>query len=140
MPPEANFKSWLTGRVPKHWHCQTIETTTGRGIPDLNICNDAGEMWLEIKAAHKRPHLRPEQYAWISRRHACGGKAFVLHRCDEDIFTWAIYGPPNWETRVSGSYVEIISPPMAQGQGIQPLIITLLDLQHGRNPTTTPWD
>lgn len=37
--PEAKFTSWFTRSLPHDWHSQRIETTTGRGVPDMNICS-----------------------------------------------------------------------------------------------------
>ena len=36
MKPEAKFKSWLVKKIRElSYMVQTIETTTGRGVPDL---------------------------------------------------------------------------------------------------------
>lgn len=35
--PEAAFKNWLMNNLTPEWHAQTVETTTGRGVPDVNL-------------------------------------------------------------------------------------------------------
>jgi hypothetical protein len=36
--PEALFSSWFQKHLPTNWHYQRIETTTGRGVPDAQVC------------------------------------------------------------------------------------------------------
>ena len=41
------------------------------GIPDLNLCKDGIDMWLELKVIRKGStlvHIRPTQYAWFRKR------------------------------------------------------------------------
>lgn len=129
--PEANFKSWLVSGLPAGWHAQTVETTTGRGVPDLNICGSMKgktvEMWLELKGDHNRPMLRPEQFAWLMRRAAVGGRVGVLHRMRESCI-WNLHTPGRWATEVSGRYVEIVSQPFASGSRIDELLSVLITL------------
>ena len=42
---------------------QTIETTTGRGVPDLAVIHGR-TYWIEVKACDGSCFLRPEQYVW----------------------------------------------------------------------------
>lgn len=66
--------------LPKiHW--VRIETMTGRGVPDLNYCGAGKEGWVETKLAKGwMVGLRPEQVAWLMRRHRAGGKVFIAVR------------------------------------------------------------
>ena len=60
-------------------HVQRIETTTGSGIPDINICLQSKEIWVEAKMVLPAGViLRKEQFAWGHRRVADGGQVFVL--------------------------------------------------------------
>lgn len=125
---EATFKSWFIGGLPPGWHGQTIETTTGRGVPDVNVCGSENgqtvEWWLELKAQHKQPLLRPEQFAWLTRRSNVGGRVGVLHRVDRQ---WALHLPQRWATRPwGGRYVEVVSQPFAVGETMEQLISRLL--------------
>lgn len=131
MKPEANFKKWFIENLPPGWHGQTIETTTGRGIPDVNLCGSANgktvEFWLELKAAHPRPLLRPEQFAWMMKRSACGGRVAVLHRQPDNL--WALHLPTRWATQPLWTrYVEVISQPFATGHGVKGIVETLINL------------
>lgn len=47
--PEAMFSAWFVKNLPDAWDHQRIETTTGRGVPDLNVCTPKGECWIELK-------------------------------------------------------------------------------------------
>lgn len=54
--PESNFIKWFLDGIPGTWHAQRIETTTGRGVPDLNLCIGKGqECWIEFKAGGRMP-------------------------------------------------------------------------------------
>ena len=60
---------------------QAIETTIGRGIPDLNGCIDGQEIWVEQKLTKgRRVTVTPEQVGWIERRLRHGGKVFIAVR------------------------------------------------------------
>ena len=55
-----------------------IETNTSRGVPDMNLCYEGVDAWLELKLfVGGRVLLRPEQYAWGTRRAFHKGRAFV---------------------------------------------------------------
>ena len=47
--PEKLFNNWFLKSLPATWHSQRIETTTGRGVPDINIRAPEGEFWVEMK-------------------------------------------------------------------------------------------
>lgn len=38
MPNEARFRRWLVKQAPKNSLIQTIETSTGTGVPDVFYC------------------------------------------------------------------------------------------------------
>lgn len=69
-----------------NWDLQRIETGgTGRGIPDVNGCLMANEIWVELKATSGwSPVIRPEQVGWAERRARHGGRVFLAVRriCD----------------------------------------------------------
>jgi hypothetical protein len=74
------FKNQLD--IPPDIHHQRIETgSTGRGIPDVNICRRGKEVWVELKVVNgKRVKLRPEQVAWHVRRARAGGVSWIFAR------------------------------------------------------------
>jgi hypothetical protein len=60
---------------------QSIDVTSGRGVPDSNACYDGIELWIEHKATKgQRVIVRPEQVAWIERRLRHGGRVFIAVR------------------------------------------------------------
>lgn len=77
MKPEAKFKEWLRNRMPGHW--QSLEALNAPGLPDVNICHQGLEVWLELKSGIETL-IRPSQYAWgMKRSHPLvGGRCFVV--------------------------------------------------------------
>lgn len=122
MTPEQRFKRWFVHNSPPSWHVQCIESSTGNGIPDVNLCAHGLEIWLELKAGTPQPKLRPEQLAWLTRRNTAGGRAYVLHQPKDDNHPWAIYSAPFVKTRVAGGYVIIEDTPLLWGAGMPQLI------------------
>lgn len=123
MGPEALFKRWFLFKLPKGWHAQTIETTTGRGVPDLNVCHEGREYWIELKADGAIPKIRPEQWAWMTRRMNCLGRCLILNRHQKKWWLWAMHSPNssiNYE--VSGGYVRVISPSDFSGESHESLL------------------
>lgn len=55
MGAEATTARWFMGGLPEHWHAQRIETTTGRGVPDVEMCINAKSVWVELKARRRAP-------------------------------------------------------------------------------------
>lgn len=115
MTPERALAKWLLDALPPNSHAQRIEVTTGRGVPDLNLCGNGREWWLELKADHKLPLLRPEQFAWLTRRHNAGGLCGVIHR-PPGWKHWHFHCPSSWRTETQGPYVAIISGSLASGE------------------------
>src|SRR5262245_59893079 len=75
----------LSGHFQKnlpHWDWQRVENSAvGRGVPDLNGCCNGIEVWIENKVtAGWKADVRPEQYAWASRRVRHGGRVFFAVR------------------------------------------------------------
>jgi hypothetical protein len=74
MTPETKFKSWLVAKLRDEGaFVQTIETTTGRGVPDLAVLYRGRTIWLELKASKGSCIIRPEQYVWHRKAHTAAG-------------------------------------------------------------------
>lgn len=78
---EAEFSAWLI----QHWfsgpriHAQRIETSTGSGVPDMTVCLDGAEIWVETKVYYcGYTLLRPYQRAWMERRYCAGGTILII--------------------------------------------------------------
>jgi hypothetical protein len=79
MKSESDFKKWFVAQFKKDCDITPIETSTSRGVPDLNLCRQGVEIWVELKLfVSGRVLLRPEQYAWGLRRHHHGGRVFIV--------------------------------------------------------------
>jgi len=65
---ESRFKARIINHLKKlGYYTQTIESTTGRGIPDIYICGRGIGAWIEVKApTHNKVTLRPEQRVWLN--------------------------------------------------------------------------
>tara|TARA_B100000214_G_scaffold17544_1_gene11822 strand:+ start:27 stop:452 length:426 start_codon:yes stop_codon:yes gene_type:complete len=112
MTPETTFYNRLKRIFPKEWMLQRIETTTAVGVPDLNILvPKVGEFWMELKACDKYTLLRPQQYAWITKRITLGGIALVINQNkNKEIELW--HEPFNVIKRADKSkYLTILDEP-----------------------------
>lgn len=82
MSSEATFSKLVKSHLPVGAHWQRIETgSTGTGIPDVNICLNGKEVWVELKLIKgKRVDLAPTQVAWHMKRAKAGGITWILAR------------------------------------------------------------
>lgn len=86
---ESDFWSWLRDELTTtvaNLHLQRIESgSTAAGIPDVNLCWQGVEAWVELKVATltKREPVRAkirlanDQAQWMSRRCRAGGRAWL---------------------------------------------------------------
>ena len=93
MTPEAKFWEWMRPKlaINSGIHLLRIENSTGRGTPDLNICLNGIEIWVELKVADPqyRTRIRKEQNVFGIKRSLAGGRAFVISlQPDECISIW----------------------------------------------------
>ena len=82
MAKESQLWTLVKENLPKDAHVQRIETgLTGKGVPDLNYCQNGKEIWIELKSIDgNKSQLSPFQIAWLYNRMKAGGKCFVLIR------------------------------------------------------------
>lgn len=69
------------------YHIMRIENAVYSGTPDVNICVDGKETWLELKHIEewpardttlvRVPHFTRQQRCWLHDRCMAGGKAYV---------------------------------------------------------------
>lgn len=78
MTPEQSFWNYI--RPQLLGHVVRVENTLERGMPDVNICYEGLELWIELKASvsHEQVKIRKEQRVWAIRRNMEGGKIYVL--------------------------------------------------------------
>lgn len=103
MTPEQRFKKRIrTALVLMGWDVQTIETSTGRGVPDLNVSHaHIGEFWLELKYGDATPKVRPEQNAWLTRSAMHGRHCAVVWGWDKGVHSFYI----RWYTKTGNQFV-----------------------------------
>ena len=79
---ESNFWGLIRSHLPYGCDFQRIETgSTGRGIPDVNLCYGGKEIWVELKIVNGRKiDLSPEQVSWAHRRWRAGGTSYIMAR------------------------------------------------------------
>ena len=85
----AKFAALFPG---SDWHIQRIETTTGRGVPDISLSHYLlGELWVELKAPAQANTMRPEQYAWAVLGNRRGRLVLLVSYLDDN--EWEIVRP-----------------------------------------------
>lgn len=84
---ESQFRTYIKKKIKdyavqlSHIDVVSIESYTSRGIPDINLCFNGFEAWIECKYEKgNQIKLRPEQKNWIKHRTNCGGNVFILVR------------------------------------------------------------
>lgn len=106
---ESQFWALVKGKLPGH--VERVENALTRGTPDVNMCHEGSELWLELKVLDAKGHceLRPEQILWHRKRQESGGRVFVLARNENvlkvlqiqremDLFeVWSCTKPFDWE-------------------------------------------
>lgn len=114
MKPETNFYMWLRPKLPGH--VVRIENAAAVGMPDLNICRNGREIWVELKIATIKQQvlLRKEQWAWGTVRAAHGGRVFIVALFpSSEIHVWHFRQFPKITAEAYGhnsKYVYITSP------------------------------
>lgn len=82
-------------RVPG-LHYERIENQVGIGTPDLNLCYQGAEAWVELKRLDAFPkraatpvrinHFTVEQKLWLRRRGEAGGRAWLFVQVGQEYF------------------------------------------------------
>lgn len=111
MTPEQKFYQWFRKQLPFNADCCRVENTTMGGMPDVNICWEGNEIWVELKCfVSGRTLIRPAQNAWMHRRKAANGKIFLISQhSSAHNYVWA----PPFTTQPHGKYLHVTSMPQA---------------------------
>lgn len=83
------------------------------GVPDLNYCLSGVDGWVELKVLVRKTRtgkfrltkLTPEQCAWLARRAAEGGRAFILVQLNQDLLLFPGTAGPALRAGVSWSHL-----------------------------------
>jgi hypothetical protein len=110
---EQDLYHWVKSSFGKQMDVVRIENISTSGTPDLNLCFNGIEAWVEVKLLPpKSVLLRPEQYAWSMRRANHGGLCFIVNRdpVNPVLHVWQF---PHVEVLPSGKYVRVVNPPLS---------------------------
>lgn len=78
--PEQEFNAWLRATFTgPGMDYMRVENSLMAGVPDVNICANGFDVWIEAKVNPEKPIMRKEQFAWGVRRSHAGGSVFVLN-------------------------------------------------------------
>jgi len=106
---EKDFKQWLMVRMKAiNWFQQSIETSTGNGVPDLYVqAPHCRSVWLELKVGEiDCPLIRKEQRLWGMKHQKAGGLSYFLYyRRDQG--RCYLYANPVKVVSVIGKYLSI---------------------------------
>lgn len=94
MSEKVAYTALRTALAGQGVRIDRIENLRVNGMPDVNVCINGNEIWIEIKAptepkrnttalfgsAHK---LSQEQKNWIKRQIDAGGQAYLLIKTDK---------------------------------------------------------
>ena len=81
MPNEARFRRWLVKQAPKNSLIQTIETSTGTGVPDVFYCYKGRPCWIELKDTEgAQCYMRTSQWIWFRKYISSGGMGYLMIR------------------------------------------------------------
>ena len=76
---EKDFKKWLIVNANKDWMFQTIETSTGSGVPDVYFCIDGYQGWIELKSSTSNHcYARISQWRWFCKLCSRGGFGLLI--------------------------------------------------------------
>lgn len=88
---ESDLSKKFCKLLQYHGHVQRIESLTGSGIPDVNLCIGGRELWIELKRADTYI-IKPSQLLWIHRRNTHGGAALIVIGSQLQATAYAVVG------------------------------------------------
>ena len=77
---------WRSIQPKLHGHVNRVENIAGVGIPDVNICHNGIETWVELKVATGKYLLFEwTQLSWFKHRGKEKGRVKIVAKHKEDI-------------------------------------------------------
>jgi hypothetical protein len=108
ITPEQSLYQWMQRGLPKSIDCHRIENCAGSGMPDVNMCYEGFEIWVELKVLPLNMILlRPAQYAWGMRRGTAGGSVFIVNAHEDGLLS--IWTYPHVTCTPYGKYARIVN-------------------------------
>jgi hypothetical protein len=107
-----------------------VENGVAQGVPDINVCFQGCEIWIEAKMwIPQGVLLRKHQFAWGVRRINSGGMVYVIawHKLNHMIYVWPF---KDIDVEKCGKYLKITTPPTYglddnDGVGLQSLLFNI---------------
>lgn len=95
MKSESRFWRSLKAKIPGHF--MRVENGCMPGTPDVNLCINGREFWVELKDVDqfpKRPTtpvfgrggLRPDQVLWMKQRIKAGGLVYIIGKVANETY------------------------------------------------------
>lgn len=80
MSGETEFRKWMVKNANSlGWMIQSIETSTGSGVPDIFVCNYGWNAWAELKSTNSnKVFMRISQFRWFIRYVRRGGIGLLI--------------------------------------------------------------
>lgn len=92
-------------------NCTRIENSVTHGIPDINICHNGVEFWIESKIVReKRVAFRNSQVAWITIRTGFGGRVFAFASDSTTGRLLVYHGSQVFELSTLGGNIDMVKP------------------------------
>lgn len=93
----AESAFWRSLRKKLRGHACRVENGCVPGMPDVNLCIDGREFWVELKDVDSLPKrattpvfgksgLRPDQVLWINQRVRASGEVYILGKAGDEIY------------------------------------------------------
>ena len=87
---EKNFWKRLRATLPSGAFCCRIEAGYSTpGTPDVWVCMNGVQAWVELKVAHgNRLLLTPQQVIWHRACAKAGGRSWIVAGAKDHIYLW----------------------------------------------------
>jgi len=106
MNPETRFSKSLRKKFDSG-HNIRLENPACPGTPDINVCINGVEFWVETKRVKALPKnlrtpvftgvMRVEQKLWLRMRSKVGGRCFIAGKVEEEDLIFIIPGSMSYE-------------------------------------------
>lgn len=110
--PESKLWNRFREALPHFCHAERIENSLERGTPDVHLCYQGKDIYVELKVQREnRNFIRKEQAIWIKRRNQEGGGHSHVLIFNDDIPIFKLYTSPLEFAEGDGKYRRILSSP-----------------------------
>jgi hypothetical protein len=91
-----------------------VENGVALGVPDINVCYQGLEVWIEAKLELPQGVLlRKFQYAWGIKRTGFGGVVFLIAQCYTRPSIFLVWPWDGIKVQPYGNYLKVVACPAA---------------------------